>query len=127
MKFSFSTDGATTTNLHYKVRLLVRDKDFKEDNLVFYHLATPLDKEELTRFIASRVEPLNRMGIHIGITQVEDEDVRLINNARFIGLSGLAYILSGRGVKRETIEVKFNGKTYNVDADKYAALLESLE
>lgn len=92
-----------------------------------YTLVTPLTWSELNQFVVSR---LNRdgsiqdeYGIKVSCVAMDDADEEFPR----IGLSGLVYLISGKGVQPKNVMVKFQGKTYNVSVDKYVKFLESLK
>lgn len=122
-EFTFSTVGAATEVNHKYLVTFVKG----DDAIARYTLETPLTWCELDPFIVSR---LNRTG------SIHDEygiDVSIVSmngtGEEFprIGLSGLVHLISGKGVQPKNVEVKFQGKVYNVSVDKYAKFLESLK
>lgn len=122
-EFTFSTVGAATeVNQKYLVTFV------KGDNAIArYTLYTSLTWCELDQFIVSRLNRTGSIhdeyGIDVSIVSMNDTDEKFPR----IGLSGLEYLISGKGVQPKNVMVKFQGKVYNVSVDKYVKFLESLK
>lgn len=121
-EFTFSTVGAATEVNHKYLVTFVKG----DDAIARYTLETPLTWCELHQFILSR---LKRTGSIYDEYGIDVSIVSMSTDEEFprIGLSGLEYLISGKGVQPKNVMVKFQGKTYNVSVDKYVKFLESLK